>query len=379
MPNLLDIVGQDGALAQLQRLAVSERRPHAFLFVGPEGVGRQTTALGFAALLLCRSPLSRPNAGRLPELPADFPLRQGCGDWNSCRTLSAGTNPDVHLIYRQLARYHQDPTVRSRVMQELGVEVVRQFLISPAHQAPAGGRGRIFIVREAELLSIAAQNALLKTLEEPPPGVTIILICTSEMELLPTTRSRCQVIRFGPLPIEFVAEGLSAEGIAPAEARLWAAVGDGSITRARQFAAGGLDELRRALVRQLAALNPSGAGALAELLHGAMEEQAKRLRADDEALAGNLANRQAGGMLLALLSSIYRDALAMASGSGRPPIHADQAEAIRTLAGRFDLTELADIITQLARCERLLWRNVNPKTLWDNVSATCAAAVPLRT
>ena len=132
-------------------------------------------------------------------------------------------------------------------------------------------------------------------------------------------------------------------------------------------------------MRQLAALNPSGAGALAELLHGAMEEQAKRLRADDEALAGNLANRQAGAMLLALLSSIYRDALAMASGSGRPPIHADQAQAIRALAGRFDLTELADIITQLARYERLLWRNVNPKTLWDNVSATCAAAVPLRT
>jgi len=377
MPDLLDIVGQDPALAQLQRLAGSDRRPHAFLFTGPEGVGRRTMALGFAQLLLCPSPLARPNERRLEELPPDFVLRQGCGTCNSCRTLEAGTNPDLHLLERQLGRYHDDQEVRARVMQELGIEVVRQFLIGPAHQAPAGGRGRVFIVREAELLSIAAQNALLKTLEEPPAGVTLILICTSPAELLPTTRSRCQTIRFRALPASFVAEALINEGVDPAEARLWAAVTDGSLGRARQLAAGELHGFTRALVDQLAALSPAGAVLLAELLHKAMEVQAKRLRAQDAGLAASLASRQAGGTLLALLASIYRDALAVASAWSRPLIHADQAGAIGALARRLGPARLADILTQLARHEQLLWRNVNPKTLWDNVAATCAAGTPL--
>ena len=92
MPELLDIVGQDSALVQLQQALAGGRRHHAYLFAGKEGVGRRTTAVEFAKLLLCENPSVRPNAGRFAATDDDFPLRQACGRCGSCRTVSAGTN-----------------------------------------------------------------------------------------------------------------------------------------------------------------------------------------------------------------------------------------------------------------------------------------------
>ena len=377
MPELLDIIGQDTALAQLQRMAVGDRRPHAFLFAGPEGVGRGTTAVEFAKVLLCENPTQRPNASRLHDLPDDFPLTQGCGACRSCRTIAAGACPDVNLVHRRLARFHDDPKVRGRVMQDLGIDVIRQFVIAPAQRASATGRGKIFIVREAELMSVPAQNALLKTLEEPPEGVTIILTATSAAELLPTTRSRCQTVRFGPLPLEFVAGVLEAEGVAPAEARFWAAMTAGSVGRASRLAAEDLYEFKQETVRTLAELAPSAAGAVAEGLHKTMEKLGKRRQSREEGLAATLANRQAGQMLLGLIASVYRDAVTVACGADKPLTHADQGDAIARIADRFVPEALAEILSQLARYEQLLWRNVNAKLLWDNVVLTCASAAPL--
>ena len=377
MPGLLDIVGQDAALAQLERLVAAGRRPHAFAFAGPEGVGRRTTAVEFARLLLCEQPARRPNAGRLAELPEDFSLQQGCGACSSCRALTAGTHPDLHIVYRQLARYHDDSKVRARVMQDLGIDVVRQFLIAPAYRASSAGRGKVFVVRETELMSDAAQNALLKTLEEPPEGVTIILICTSVIELLPTTRSRCQSVRFGPLPREFVTAALQAQGVQPAEARFWAGMTEGSVGRAAQLAAEDLYEFKRQLVESLADLTLTGSASLAERLVKTMEKLGKRRQSRDQGLAGTLANRQAGQMLLELIAGVYRDGMAVACGADKSLIHADQPEAIARIAERFGAEALAEILTQLGRFEQLLWRNLNAKLLWDNIAATCATAAAL--
>ena len=377
MPELLDIVGQDHALTQLQRTLASARQPHAYIFAGPRGVGRRTTAIEFARLLLCEQPSQRPNAGRLAELDDDFPLRAACGQCRSCITLAAGTNGDFHFVYKELARYHSDSAVRDRKMQSLSIEVVRENLIAPAYLAAAGGRGRMFVVAQAELMSIPAQNALLKTLEEPPPGVTTILLATSAADLLATTRSRCQLVRFGPLPHEFVAGQLAAEGVAPAEAEFWAAMTDGSIGRAGQLVEQKLYEFKTKLVAALAAAATGAPGELAEMLTKAMDKRAKRLQRADEALAASLANRQAGGMLLGLVASVYRDALSLACGAERPLTHTDQASEIELIASHFGPTGTGEILSQLARCEQLLWRNVNAKLLWDNVAVTCASAAPL--
>jgi len=373
MPELLDIVGQDAALVQLQRAAAGGRRPHALIFVGPEGVGRRTTAVEFARYLLCESPAERKNAGRLAGLDDGFVLRQGCGACRSCRSLEAGTHADLHVVYKELGRYHDDPRVRERKMQALGIEVVRDFLIAPAYRASAGGRGVVFIVREADLMSLPAHNALLKTLEEPPAGVTILLICTNLADLLPTTRSRCQIVRFAPLPAEFVAETLAADGIAPAEARFWSVAAGGSIGRAQRLAAEGLYAFARDLPSRLAGLDVRDAPGLAETLRKAMDKLAKRFQRRDEDLAATLANRQAGQIILGLIATAYRDALSVAAGASQPLAHADQADAIRRIAERLGPTGLADVLAELARLEGALWRNVGIRLLWDSIAVACAA------
>ena len=397
MPNLLDIVGQDDALAQLQRAAAGQRRPHALLLVGPEGVGRETAAVEYARLLLCHTPLSRPNAApaataliaqpaqpRLPRLPPDFTLRQGCGKCPSCLTLSASTNPDFQLVHKELGRYLDDDKARDRKFQDLGIDVIRQFVIAPAYRGAMGGQGKAFVIRGAEDMSVPAQNALLKTLEEPPSGVTIILICASASELLPTTRSRCRLVRFHALPLEFVAGELKKAGVKEAEASFWAGQTDGSLGQSQRLADDGLYAFKRDLVERLATLPQSHDAKFAEALTKEMEKYAGKLTRRDEDLVESVAKRQAGQIMLSIIASVYRDALRVggppaAGSSGQPArlVHADQAPAIARIAQAFPPTALADILTQLARFEQLLWRNVNVKLLWDNVAVTCASAAPL--
>jgi hypothetical protein len=100
--------------------------------------------------------------------------------------------------------------------------------------------------------------------------------------------------------------------------------------------------------------------------------------ADGAALAKTLAVRRAAGDILELIAGAFADALTLASGADRPLVHPDQQDVTEALAGRFGLAPLAEIVEQLSRLEQLLWRNVSPKIVWDNVAITCASAAPLR-
>lgn len=377
MADLLDIVGQEVAISQLARIVASGRRPGAYLFAGPTGVGRRTTAEALANTLLCQRPLARKLQGRMAEFPEDLTVPGVCGECPDCLALAAGTHADYHAVSRQTARYSEDPDVRSRVMQNVSVQVVREFIIAPASRRSARGRGKVFVVRQAEQMSDAAQNALLKTLEEPPPGVSLILICRSPDELLATTRSRCALVRFGPLPADFVIDRLIGEGVAPEQARFWASYTERSVGRALRLAKAGLYETKRELVDRLAALTDKADPQLGDWLVGQAEALAAAAVAEDKKLARTLATRQGAGLLLGLLASVYQDATARAGGSDRSPIHADQSDRICGIADALGAVVAADIVTQLTRCEQLLWRNVNAKTLWDNVVITCASGAPL--
>ena len=116
MPDLLNIVGQDAVLAQLQRAGGGDRRPHAYLFAGPRGVGRRTTAVELARWMLCERPAKQTPTHRPAGLPKSFALRQACGTCPSCTTATAGTNPDLQLVRKELAQYHQDSGIRNRKM-----------------------------------------------------------------------------------------------------------------------------------------------------------------------------------------------------------------------------------------------------------------------
>jgi len=382
MLGLLDIVGQDTAVARLQRGLAGKRRPHAYLFAGPDGVGRRTTAEALAAALLCSRPKSKPNAGRLADLPAEQELVWACGDCDDCRMMTAGSHPDYHLVYKELAAFHEDTDVRNRVMQDLGIDVIRQFLIAPAGQSSARGRGKVFVVRQSELMSIPAQNALLKTLEEPPAGVTIILLCRNEQMLLPTTLSRCWLVRFGPLPEEFVRQYLADRGIDQTQAAFWSRFADGSIGRAASLAGGELYEIKQDMISRLAALPAGGDEDLAEELSATTEKLANDTVAaskseDGVSMSKSLATREATGTMLQLIACLYVDAMSLATSTQRPLVHTDQPDAVEAAARRFSPAQLAEVIEQLGEFERILWQNVNPRVVWDNVVITCASAVPL--
>jgi DNA polymerase-3 subunit delta' len=340
MVELSDIVGQDQALQRLVAAMGSQRPPHAWIFAGPAGVGRRTTAWALAKWLLCAQPAAA-GAGRPGDIAGQSGIagRSGdtakrpaaCGRCPSCRAFDSGTHGDFHAVTKELARYSEDPEVRKRIMQNLGIEVVREFIIAPARRTSTLGRGRVFVIQEAELMSEQAQNALLKTLEEPPPGVRLILLCRTEQELLPTTRSRCALVRFAPLEPAFVEQKLVAASIEPAEAAYWARQSAGSLGESLRLAQAGLYAIKREMLERLAALPQSADAELGDWFSAKAEE---------------LSN-------------------------------ADQAQAVARLAGRFDLDTAAQIVSQLGRYEQLLWRNVNAKVLWDNVLITCDTAAPL--
>jgi DNA polymerase III subunit delta' len=383
MVEFLDIAGQDAALGRLQQAMGSQRLPHALLFAGPVGVGRKTAAVALAKALLCDQPASRANQGRLPDLPDDFSLKLACGRCPSCRAMDADTHVDFHRVYKELARFHEDAGVRGRVMQDLGIDVIRDFLIAPAGRAAGRGRGKVFMVSEAELLSEAAQNALLKTLEEPPPGVTIILIADQAAGLLPTTLSRCWAVNFRPLPMEFVRDRLRAAGVSESEADFWAAYTAGSLGEALRLATQDMYRLKCDLVERLAQARQAGSTELAAFLAETAEALAARAVAEfkktqDADLSKLLASRRAAAELLGLVASVFRDAITLAAGADRAPVHADQPAAPRVLTSRFGLAELARAIEELDAYETLLWRNANPRLIWDNVALTVTGAAPLR-
>jgi len=384
MVGLLDIVGQGEAIARLQRGLEGQRRPHAYLFAGPVGVGKRTTAVALARTLLCRNAHTQPNQGYLPHLGADFPLRDACGRCDDCRMVDAGSHPDFLLVYKELAQYHEDPTVRQRVMQELGIDVIRSFLIAPAGRSPARGQHKVFVVREADLMSGAAQNSLLKTLEEPPPGVTIILLCQQAEELLPTTVSRCSLVRFGPLPREFIVQRLGEQGIDRARAEFWAGLTGLSLGESLRLEQQGLYEVKLDLLERAAAVGPAGDSELGEHLAKTMDKLAQQEIARSKAeggsadLSANLAKRRAAATMLEILGSAFRDALYLSTHADLPLVHGDQRGCIEAIARRLGATQLAEAIEQLSQLESFLWRNVNPRVVWDNVVVTCASAAPLR-
>lgn len=371
MPDLNDIVGQDEAISQLRRALTSNRMPHAYLFVGPEGVGRRTTARALAGVLLCQD--NHPSDAK----PA------ACGQCASCKMMAADTHPDFHLIYKELARYHDDAQVRTRVMQGLGIPVIRDFLIAPASLASSGGRGKVFLVRQAELMNAPAQNALLKTLEEPPAGVTIILLASRAEQMLPTTLSRCAIVRFGPLPREFVTRKLMEIGAPLRESTFWSAFTDGSVGLSLRLNQQEMYPVKCDIIDRLVSLPQTGSGELGEHLSKTTDRLAKAAvvavkKTQGADLSRMLASRQAAGVMLQFIASAFGDAMHLAcrcdgDTESADLVNADQAPAVAAIAARFTPIELAGIIEQLCEYERLLWRNVNPRGVWDNAAITCAS------
>ncbi len=357
---LLDIRYQPAAHGLLQSGLARDRAPHAYIFHGPDGVGKRGTALGLARLLMCTSPQAPAGSG-CPEYPAASTWRDGCGRCQGCRLCDSAAHPDVHVIHRQLIRFHDDQAVRGRKGVDLGVDVIRQFLIAQASRKAMYGGAKVFIVDEAERLSIQAQNALLKTLEEPPDQTTLILLARGLETMLPTTRSRCQMVRFGPLPVEFVRATIAQRCADLDEAGVWFAAHHepGSLGRALEIAEGGYLPANDAIVEHLLHLDRVRTLTTAKAIQEQADALGKAIKTHNPDIDAGEATRQALRGLLAMIATFYRDVLSCACFDGGQTCNRGRQEAITQRAAQCGAGAAREAIEAVARAEGELRANAN--------------------
>ncbi|MCL6583506.1 MAG: DNA polymerase III subunit delta' [bacterium] len=239
------IVGQERAIRFLQASLLKGTVSHAYLFTGPDGVGKRLTAFGLAKAVNCL------------ERNGDF-----CGQCDSCRRIEQRTHPDLFLI---------EPEAEGA---RLKIEQVRELQAAVGYR-PYLARRAVCIIDQAERMTEAAANSMLKTLEEPPAAMLIVMVTASLERILPTIRSRCQVVRFSPLPKDDLERLIGEQLSIPADkVRLLVHLSGGSLGRARRIDLASLQDKRERIFGLLDSLSSE---ACVEVLFS----QAKKL-ADEE-------------------------------------------------------------------------------------------------
>jgi len=392
---LSDVAFQDAAQEHIQRAFRASRMPHAYLFSGPSGVGKEMLATRLAEVLLCAEPKeaaapwqkgtgSEPSGTRIIENPIPrgacppLPRRDACGRCTDCKLFAAGSHPDFHRIHRTLAKLHPDKKVRDRKATELGVDVIRHFVIEKMGLRSNRGRAKVFVICEAERMNPAAQNALLKTLEEPPEQSYLILLAVSADALLPTTRSRCQQVPFRRLPAEFVMERLTQlRELSPDAARFLAELGQGSLGQSLQAADVGLHELISPVMQVVAtsAADPlSGGRTLSELAKGLTDFFKDQAGKDDEEAVDTNASRSAQLAVFAVVSAILRDVHRIVSGA--VAVGAPQVTSLsRSLVGASpELVRKA--VQAVATAEYQVAHSLNTSLIFDAVGVALGQMTP---
>jgi DNA polymerase-3 subunit delta' len=293
MISLNDIFGQEAAIEWIRSAYRADRLPHGLIFGGPTGVGKATTARALAALFLC-------------DRPKDT---NACGQCDSCRVFLAGNHPDYHVITKELIRYH-DKTGKSKGI-DLSIHVVRPELIEPAGRKAVMGRGKVFIIEQADLMNPQAQNALLKTLEEPAGRTLIVLLTDQPGSLLQTIRSRCQFVRFAALSDDVVRSELQKRGIDPKTAADAAKLSRGSLGVALKWIDDGVIERARELIEQVdAAFEGRPPADLPGWIKNAADAYAEKQIERDELASKDQATREGISLYLMIAGERFRHRLA---------------------------------------------------------------------
>lgn len=336
----------------LVRALEQGRASHAYLFLGAPGSGKLDAAWALAQALLCED--------------------GGCGTCDACGRVARHTHPDVHFLSPESATGYLIAQIRD--------------LLEDVALAPIRAASKVYIVDRAEQLRANSANALLKTLEEPPAGVTFILLGTSADAILPTIVSRCQCVPFRLLPVEESAQAVQrACGTSLERCRVAVSIA-GSPSRAVAFLKSAeRQEARRVMVRAIDALGSAdeadilaSAKELMVSVHAPLAEVKSTQKAVLEQNADYLSRgalkqledrskrelsaRERSGIMEALASArtLLRDALLAAEQAG-PIVNEDVADVVARIAGRASSAQIACALDAVARTESRIARNVTPQ------------------
>lgn len=303
-----EIIGHSHNIKVLQRSIERDRLHHAYIFSGPEGIGKRLAALSLAKALNCL------------EVMGDF-----CGRCISCRKIEAGNHPDVKVV---------EPDG-----QLIKIDQIRE-LQNDLQFRPFEGKKRVFIIDKADRMGLSASNSLLKTLEEPPKDSIIVLITANFHSLLPTVVSRCQRLSFSSLPITAVEKMLLGKnGIDSNAAHIIAAISEGSIGKALGEDEGSVIDEREKVFEGFTALKKRK---MVDIFR-----QAEVLSKDDN-LEG----------ALKALKILYRD-MAVLKGGVSATINSDIVPRIREEAEGLSMEAILDGFDIISETEGMVKRNVN--------------------
>ncbi|MFO0846231.1 MAG: DNA polymerase III subunit delta' [Gemmataceae bacterium] len=320
-----------------RRAARRGRLAHAYLFAGPEGVGKHLFATELGRALLCE----RPRGDLEP-----------CDECPACVQIDAGTHPDF-LAAAKPPEALEFPIERMRA-------VCNSFSLKSAR-----GRGKVVVLDDADDLNAESANCFLKTLEEPPPRSVLILIGSSPERQLATIVSRCQVVRFAPLPDALVADILSGHGVEePLRARL-VRLGRGSPGLALQLADPGLWEMRGKLLAGLTG-RPVDSVDLGKAWMAFVEEAGKE----------SAAQRGRASLVLRLVIDFLGDALLVANGAA--PRRTDPADerGLRDLASRLTPEQMFGLLDRCLDADGQIERRVQLVLVLEALLDTLAQRLP---
>lgn len=312
-----DIVGHEWAVALLQEHILRQRKRHAYLFTGPRGVGRRTLALKFAQAINCPQPLA---------------VGEPCQNCRTCVQIASMQHSDLTVVQAE----HEGGTLKVDQVRELQ----RSLALSPYESAY-----RVALLLRFEEAHVSAANALLKTLEEPPPKVILLLTAESSESLLPTIVSRCEILRLRPLSLEVVRQSLQERWhLLPKQANLLAHLSGG---------------------RPGYALMLHSSPEIIEQRNIWIEDLLNNLRADRverfayaEKIAKDKENLQ---HVLQTWLSLWRDILLKTAGSSTPLANPNHNSTIDELTQHFGLDVAQGVVSAILRTSNLLDRNVNAR------------------
>ncbi len=322
-----NIFGHEGAIAYLKEQCKPDNIRHAYLITGPEGVGRVTLAKAFVKALNCQN----------PPTENDF-----CDACTACRQIEAEAWADLSILR---------PAENSR---ELRIDQVRQMQQNLA-LAPYQSQWRVIIIPDFQNATIAASNALLKSLEEPPARAILILTADAKENLLETIASRCSILRLRPLGVQKCAEILQEKHQLTEEAaKRLAHLAGGRVGTAIRYAQ---DE------SQL----DSYEDALAQLLDILPQSKRARLQYVETLSKSKGSQRQTVANLLGIWLTFWRDLLIAHSQADLPLVNLKHEGSLKTLAAQLELTQIETTLKAHEKGLEQIDANVNPRLLIENI------------